>query len=96
MTAFHASAWQIAVAALLPIFFCLLLFLAEAKGPLSRIIRESTGLVGAYFTAISILFGLFAALLASDVWLKTTRPSGRCRPSPMPFTQSPIWRSPCV
>jgi hypothetical protein len=71
VTAFHASAWQIAVAALLPILFCLLLFLAEAKGPLSRIIRQSTGLVGAYFTAISILFGLFAALLASDVWMKT-------------------------
>ena len=54
---FHASAWQIALAALLPIFFCLLLFLAETKGPLSKTIRESTGLVAPYFTVISILFG---------------------------------------
>jgi hypothetical protein len=68
---FYASAWQIALAALLPVFFCLLLFAAEAKGPLSKTIRESTGLVAPYFTAISILFGLFAALLAGDVWQKT-------------------------
>lgn len=73
MTSFHASAWQIAVAALLPIFFCLLLFLLEAKGPLSKPIQESKGLVAPYFTAISILFGLFAALLASDVWEKTNQ-----------------------
>jgi hypothetical protein len=59
---FYASAWQIALAALLPVFFCLLLFAAEAKGPLSKTIRESTGLLAPYFTAISILFGLFAAL----------------------------------
>jgi hypothetical protein len=63
------SAWQIALAALLPV--CLLLFAAEAKGPLSKAIRESTGLLAPYFTAISILFGLFAALLAGDVWQKT-------------------------
>jgi hypothetical protein len=68
---FSASAWQIALAALLPVFFCLLLFAAEVKGPLSKTIRESTGLVAPYFTAISILFGLFAALLAGDVWQKT-------------------------
>jgi hypothetical protein len=63
------SAWQIALAALLPV--CLLLFAAEAKGPLSKAIRESTGLLAPYFTAILILFGLFAALLAGDVWQKT-------------------------
>ena len=68
---FHASAWQIALAALLPVFFCLLLFLAEARGPLSAPIRRCRGLVAPYFTAISILFGLFAALLATDVWQKT-------------------------
>ena len=68
---FYASAWQIALAALLPVFFYVLLFLAEAKGPLAKPIQECKGIVAPYFTAISILFGLFAALLAGDVWQKT-------------------------
>lgn len=68
---FSASAWQIALAALLPIAFALLLFLAEARGPLAKPIQQCKGIVAPYFTAISILFGLFAALLAGDVWQKT-------------------------
>ena len=64
------SPWQIALSALLPILFCILLLWMEAKGPLSKPIRDSKGLVGPYFTSVSILFGLFAALLANDVWQK--------------------------
>jgi hypothetical protein len=70
MASFHASPWQIALSALLPILVCLLLFRLEAKGPLSAPIHKSHGLVGPYFTSVSILFGLFAALLANDVWQK--------------------------
>ena len=50
---FYASAWQIALAALLPVFFCLLLFLADAKGPLAKPIQQCKGLVAPYFTVIS-------------------------------------------
>ena len=67
---FQASNWQIALSALLPILVCVVLYWLEARGPLSAAIRKSHGLVGPYFTSVSILFGLFAALLANDVWQK--------------------------
>jgi hypothetical protein len=70
VTAFQDSPWQIALSALLPILVCVALLWLEAKGPLSKAIRDSKGLVGPYFTSVSILFGLFAALLANDVWQK--------------------------
>ncbi len=71
MQAFLASIWDIALSALLPVGSALLIFLMAAKGPLAPAIRRTTGVVGPYFNAVAVLFGLFAALLASDVWLKT-------------------------
>ncbi|MBR2817419.1 MAG: hypothetical protein IKE60_22355 [Reyranella sp.] len=66
-----ASISDIAVSALLPVASAALIFLAEAKGPLSGPIRKTRGIVAPYFGSVAILFGLFAALLASDVWQKT-------------------------
>lgn len=71
MHGFFTSNLDIAASALLPIVFALAIFVAEAKGPLSAPIRATRGVVGPYFNAVAIVFGLFAALLASDVWLKT-------------------------
>lgn len=71
-----ASPWDIAASALLPIGSALLIFLVEAKGPLSRHIRATKGVVAPYFGSVAVLFGLFAALLASDVWQKTNEAKG--------------------
>lgn len=72
MAGYFASPWDIAVSALLPVGSALLIFLVEAKGPLSPRIRATKGIVAPYFGSVAVLFGLFAALLASDVWQKTT------------------------
>lgn len=66
-----ASILDIVVSALLPVASASLIFLAEAKGPLSGPIRKTRGVVAPYFASVAVLFGLFAALLASDVWQKT-------------------------
>lgn len=62
---------DIALSALLPVASAALIFLAEARGPLSKTIRATRGVVAPYFASVAVLFGLFAALLASDVWQKT-------------------------
>ena len=71
MAAFLASAWEIGLSAGLPVAVALVIFLVEARGPLASPIRASRGIVAPYFASVSILFGLFAALLVSDVWQKT-------------------------
>ena len=65
------SLTDVVISALLPVASASLIFLAEAKGPLSGPIRKTRGIVAPYFGSVAILFGLFAALLASDVWQKT-------------------------
>ncbi|MBS0521079.1 MAG: hypothetical protein JSR90_20425 [Proteobacteria bacterium] len=67
-----ASPWQIALSATVPVAMALLLFLLERRGPLARPLQESKGLVAPYFSAIAVVFSLFAALLASDAWRKDT------------------------
>lgn len=62
---------DIALSALLPVASAALIFLAETRGPLSKTIRATRGVVAPYFASVAVLFGLFAALLASDVWQKT-------------------------
>lgn len=47
----------------------LLIFTAEEHGPLAQ---SSKGVVAPSFSSIAIVFGLFAALLASDAWQKDT------------------------
>jgi hypothetical protein len=69
---FIAAYWQIPLSAVLPIAAALAIFLIEAKGPLAPHIQASRGVVAPYFAAVSILFGLFAALLVSDVWQKAS------------------------
>lgn len=69
---FLSSAWDITFSALLPILFAAIIFAAAARGPLAARIRATTGVVGPYFNAVAIVFGLFAALLANDVWQKTS------------------------
>jgi hypothetical protein len=68
MAGFLASAWEIGLSAALPVVVALAIFLAAARGPLAPHIRACAGIVGPYFASVSILFGLFAALLVNEVW----------------------------
>ncbi len=70
MAHFLASSWELVISAFMPVVMALGLFALEAKGPLAATIRSGRGLVAPYFTVVSIIFGLFAALLVSDVWQK--------------------------
>ena len=67
-----AAPWQIALSAVVPVAMAILLFVLEQRGPLAKAIQSSTGLVPSYFGAVAVIFGLFAALLASDAWRKET------------------------
>lgn len=67
-----SSVQDIAVSALLPVAFAAIIFTVAARGPLAARIRATTGVVGPYFNSVAIVFGLFAALLANDVWQKTS------------------------
>jgi hypothetical protein len=62
--------WQIFLSVVTPTVVAIVIWLLEWKGPLAPFLRKPTGLVAPYFTVISILFGLVAALLMSDVWQK--------------------------
>jgi hypothetical protein len=64
------STWQIVLSIVTPLAVALLILTVEARGPLAPALQKTTGLVAPYFTAVAILFGLFAALLMSDVWEK--------------------------
>lgn len=72
MESLVASGLETGLSAILPIAVAALLFLVEARGPLARPLRESRGIVAPYFVSVALLFSLFAALLVSDVWRKTT------------------------
>lgn len=71
MSGLVASGLETGLSAALPVVVAMLIFIAEARGPLAASIHASRGIVAPYFTSVSILFGLFAALLVSDVWQKT-------------------------
>jgi len=71
MGSFLASGLEVGLSAALPFVVAFIIFLVEARGPLAQRIRASRGVVAPYFTSVSLLFGLFAALLVSDVWQKT-------------------------
>jgi hypothetical protein len=64
--------WEIALSLIIPSLVAVLICALEVRGPLAAAIQASTGLVAAYLTSIAVLFGLFAALLANDVWDKDT------------------------
>jgi hypothetical protein len=64
------STWQIVLSIVTPLAVALLILTLEARGPLAPALQKTTGLVAPYFTAVAVLFGLFAALLMSDVWEK--------------------------
>lgn len=70
MAGFLASMWEVGLSAVLPVAVALILFFVSARGPLAAPIRATGGIVAPYFGSVSILFGLFAALLVSDVWQK--------------------------
>ncbi len=70
MAGFLASSWEVGLSAVLPVAVALILFFAAARGPLAAPIRATGGIVAPYFGSVSILFGLFAALLVGDVWQK--------------------------
>ena len=70
MSGFLASSWELVLSAFAPLAMACGLFALEARGPLAATIRSGRGLVAPYFTVVSIILGLFAALLVSDVWHK--------------------------
>ncbi len=70
MAGLLASTWEIGLSAVLPVVVALVLFIVSSRGPLAGPIRDTGGIVAPYFASVSILFGLFAALLVSDVWQK--------------------------
>ena len=62
--------WQLALAFAIPILLAIIILTAETRGPLAAPIQSCKGVVTPYFNAVAILFGLYAALLASDAWEK--------------------------
>jgi hypothetical protein len=64
------SSWETALSVVMPLAVALALFAAEARGPLAPSLQRPLGVVGPYFAAVAILFGLFTSLLMSDVWEK--------------------------
>lgn len=68
MTGF--STWQIVLSIAVPVGIAVLIYTLEARGPLAPALKKTTGIVPPYFSAIAIVFGLFTALLMSDVWQK--------------------------
>ena len=67
-----SPAWELALSVIIPAVLAILILLAEQRGPLAAPIQACNGLVPAYLPAIAVVFGLFAALLASDAWQKDT------------------------
>lgn len=67
---FFTSTWEIGLSVVLPVTMALIIFAVEARGPLAPRIHATRGVVAPYFSSVSILFGLFAALLVNDVWQK--------------------------
>jgi hypothetical protein len=70
MSPFAASSGQIILSVAAPVLFVLLLWTVEKRGPLAPAIQKTKGVVAPYFSSIAVLFGLFTALLMSDVWQK--------------------------
>ena len=70
MSGFLTSTWQIALSAILPVAISVIFLIAESREPLASRIRAWRGTREIDLTSLSILFGLFAALLVSDVWQK--------------------------
>jgi hypothetical protein len=67
-----SPAWELALSVIIPAVLAILILWAEQRGPLAAPIQACKGLVPAYVPAIATVFGLFAALLASDAWQKDT------------------------
>lgn len=67
-----SPAWELALSAIIPAALAILILLVEQRGPLAAPIQACKGLVPAFVPAVAVVFGLFAALLASDAWQKDT------------------------
>jgi len=70
MSGFLTSTWQIALSAIIPVAISVIFLVAETREPFASRIRAWHGMRALDLTSLSILFGLFAALLVSDVWRK--------------------------
>jgi hypothetical protein len=75
MSGFLTSTWQIALSAIMPVAISVIFLVADAH--LHRAADECDGVID--LTSLSILFGLFAALLVSDVWQGQRRRAGSPR-----------------
>lgn len=64
------SNWQIVLSVITPLVVALTICTLERRGPLAPALQRTTGVVPPYFGSIAVLFGLFTALLMSDVWQK--------------------------
>ena len=78
--------WEIALSLIIPSLVGVLICALEVRGPLASSIQAATGLVAAYLTSIAVLFGLFAALLANDVWDKDTVARKLVQAEGMPYS----------
>jgi len=70
MDGFLTSTWQIALSAIIPVALSVIFLVAESREPFASRIRALHGKRELDLTSLAILFGLFAALLVSDVWHK--------------------------
>ncbi|MBY0321691.1 MAG: hypothetical protein K2X72_23415 [Reyranella sp.] len=67
-----SPARELALSAIVPAVLAILILSAEQHGRLAWSIQACKGVVAAFVPAIAVVFGLFAALLASDAWQKDT------------------------
>src|SRR5205814_1062318 len=67
MDGFLTSTWQIALSAIIPVALSVIFLVAESREPFASRIRALHGKRELDLTSLAILFGLFAALLVSDV-----------------------------
>lgn len=71
MTSWHILlGWDVILSLVTPFIVAAVLFLLEKHGPLATALQRPSQLVGPYFTAVAILFGLFTAQLMNDAWQK--------------------------
>lgn len=65
-----STVWQLALSVAVPVLLATIILAAETYGPLAAPIQSCKGIVAPYFSVVAIVFGLYAALLASDAWEK--------------------------
>lgn len=66
----NSDVWVIVSLALLPGAFAIAIFWVSQVSPVARHLLCYQGLAGPFFVPFAVLFGLFAAFLANDIWIR--------------------------